>query len=234
MTVHAHLIELRNQFFLVTGVFLLFSTLGYTYRDQVLAVVLRPLQGEQLSYLTPGGGFSFIFAVTMWCGIAAALPVLVFVLYRFVAPALPARVQGRSVGVLLVSTLLTVLGALFGYVVAVPAALHFLLNFADQYVEAMLTADSYLSFVLAYTVGLGALFQIPLVLVIVNWAKRLSVRKLLSFERYVILIAFILAAILSPTPDVVNQCILAIPIILMYQVGLVYVAWSNHTSGHTS
>lgn len=227
MSLHEHLKEFRNGLFGVSVFFILFSALGYTFRNQVLAILLSPLQGERLSYLTPGGGFTFIFSIIMWCGVAGAIPVALFALYRFLTPALPERAQSKS-GIVLVSSLfLMVCGALFGYFFAIPGAIRFLLGFADEYVQAMLTADSYLSFMLAYTVGLGMLFQIPLLLVIINWIKPLKPMKLLAFERWVILASFVAAALITPTPDVVNQCVIALPIVALYQVGVAIVWYTN-------
>lgn len=222
-----HIKELRNRLFLVAAVFVLASSAAYLVKDTILHILLEPLGHQALTYLTPGGGFSFIFKITMWCGLAVTFPFLVFSLYRFVMPALPAKAQKKSLRVLVSSIALFISGAVFGYIWAIPGALRFLTTFAEEYVTASLTADSYLNFLLAYTVGLGVLFQLPLLLVIINWAKPLKPSKLFSFERYVVLLSFIAAAIVTPTPDVVNQTVIALPIIIMYQIGIVAVMWSN-------
>jgi sec-independent protein translocase protein TatC len=231
---HGHIKELRNRLFLVAGVFLLTSSVAYAFRDTIIAVLLQPLGHQTLTYLTPGGGFSFIFKVTMWCGLALMFPFLMLVIYQFVMPALPKKAQAKSAFVLIASLVLFAGGAAFGYFYAIPGALKFLLTFADTYVQATLTADSYINFVLAYTAGLGVLFQIPLLLIITNWITPLKPGKLFSFERYVIVVSFVLAAIVTPTPDVVNQVIIALPIILMYQIGVFAVMWSNWRSRQSS
>jgi hypothetical protein len=118
-------------------------------------------------------------------------------------------------------------GVCFGYFVAVPAALHFLTTFAGSYVEANLTADSYLNFIMAYVAGLGLLFQLPLLLIFWNWISPLSGKKLLSTERFIILFAFIAAAMITPTPDPTNQAMVAVPIILIYQIGIIAVMIVN-------
>lgn len=228
--IHSHIKELRNRLFLVAVVFVAASSAAYLAKDVILQVLLEPLGQQPLTYLTPGGGFSFIFKITMWCGLAVTFPFVVFSLYRFVMPALPSKAKGKTLKVLVASILLFVCGAVFGYLYAVPGALRFLTTFAEQYVMASITADSYLNFMLAYTVGLGVLFQIPLLLVITNWATPLKPSKLFSFEKYVIVLSFVAAAIVTPTPDVVNQAIIALPIIVMYQVGVFAVMWSNRSA----
>ena len=227
MSIHAHIKELRTRLFVIALIFIVASMIAYVYRDPIIAVLLSPLQGQKLSYLTPGGGFSFIFKIAMWGGIAVALPFVIYMTYGFISPILPPKAQRKSAMVLLASFVLLCCGAVFGYIFAIPGAMRFLLTFADSYVDAMLTADSYLNFVLVYTIGLGILFQIPLLMVITNWIFPLKPKKLLSLQRYVVVVAFILAALITPTPDAVNQAIIAAPIIAMYQIGFVAVVLSR-------
>ncbi len=227
MSIHAHIKELRTRLFVIVLIFIVGSMIAYMYRDPLIALLLGPLQGQKLSYLTPGGGFSFIFKVVMWGGIALSLPFAIYMLYGFISPILPQRAQRKSAMILISSFILVCCGATFGYIYAIPGAMKFLLTFADNYVNAMLTADSYLNFVLVYTVGLGALFQIPLLMIITNWIVPLKPKKLLSMERYVVVVAFILAALITPTPDAINQTIIAAPIIAMYQIGFLAVVFSG-------
>lgn len=226
ITLHDHIKELRNRLFVVAIVFVVTSAVAYNYKDALLYYLLKPLNGEKLVYLNPAGGFSFIFQVTMYVGIAIAIPFLIYNIYKFVAPALPERARKHSAAVMISSLVLLCAGVAFGYIFAIPGALNFLNNFGDGYITPNLTADSYLNFILAYTAGLGILFQLPLVLLLIHWIHPLKPLGLFKFERYMILLAFIGAAMITPTPDVMNQTIMAAPIILMYQVGVIAVCVS--------
>lgn len=226
ITLHDHIKELRNRFFVVAIIFVVASAVAYNYKDALIYYLLKPLGDEKLIYLNPAGGFSFIFQVTMYVGMAIAIPFLIYNLYRFVAPALPDRARQHSALVMISSLILLCIGVAFGYFIAIPGALNFLNNFADGYVIPSLTAESYLNFILAYTAGLGILFQLPLVLMLIHWIHPLKPLGLLKFERYMILIAFVAAAMITPTPDVMNQTIMAAPIIAMYQIGFVAVCIS--------
>lgn len=226
ITLHDHIRELRNRLFFLSIVFIAASSIAYNYKDQLIAFLLKPLGSEKLIYLNPGGGFSFIFTVTMYVGAAVTIPFLVYHLYRFVAPALPASAQKHSATVLISSIGLLIAGAAFGYFYAIPGALNFLNSFADGYVDPSLTADSYLNFILAYTAGLGILFQLPLILLFIHWIHPLKPSGLLKFERFMVLGAFIAAAMITPTPDVLNQTVMALPIILMYQIGVIAISIS--------
>jgi len=228
ITLHDHIKELRNRLFVVAIVFLAVSALAYNYKDTLIYYLLKPLGDEKLIYLNPAGGFSFIFQVTMYVGIAAAVPFLVYNLYKFVAPALPGHARKHSAAVMLFSLLLLGVGVSFGYIFAIPGALSFLNNFAEGYVTASLTAESYLNFILAYTAGLGILFQLPLILMFIHWIHPLKPIGLLKFERYMVLIAFVAAAMITPTPDIMNQLVIALPIIVMYQMGFIAICISVH------
>jgi sec-independent protein translocase protein TatC len=218
-----HLRELRTRLFWIVVALLIATSLGYVIQDQIMAALMRPLGGQHLVYLTPIGGFNFIFKVSLYFGIGVILPVLIYHLYRFLEPLMDRRHKRSVTFYSMASFLLAIGGASFAYFGSLPAAMRFLTGFDIQNVSAMLTVDSYLAFVITYVLGFAALFQIPLILLIINTIKPIPPKKLLSFERFVVLGAFIVAALISPTPDITNQAILAIPIILMYQIGVVLV-----------
>jgi sec-independent protein translocase protein TatC len=225
-TFHDHLKELRTRAFVVVAVFIVASSVAYNYKDWLLTVLMRPLGSEKLIYLTPAGGFSFIFQVTIYAGLIVTVPVLVYNIFRFISPILSKKTRINSVVIVLSSLVLLAGGVSFGYFYAIPAAMGFLIHFADGFANASLTAESYLGFVMAYTAGLGLLFQLPLLLLFTHWIYPLKPKKLFSFERYMVLIAFVVAAIISPTPDALNQTIIAAPILLMYQIGVVAICVS--------
>lgn len=227
-TLHDHIRELRTRLFIVALVFVVASSVAYSFKDYLIHLLLSPLQGEKLVYLNPAGGFNFIFQISLYIGAAVAIPFLIFNLYRFVSPALPPRAQKSAFVVLAASLVLLIIGVAFGYIYAIPGALNFLDHFADGYVSPSLTADSYLNFLLAYTAGLGILFQLPLIMLFIHWIHPLKPGGLLKFERYMILVAFVAAAIITPTPDAINQTIIATPIILMYQAGFIAILISTH------
>lgn len=227
-----HIGELRVRLAVVALLFIVASSVAYTFRDLLVAVVLAPIGDQKLVYLTPAGGFSFIFQITMYAGAVVTAPALIYHLYKFVQPALPERATRYSFRVIVAATLLMVAGVCFGYFVAVPAALHFLTDFAGDYVTSNLTADSYLNFVVAYVVGLGILFQLPILLVLWNWVNPIPPGGLWNSQRFVIIGAFIAAAIITPTPDILNQSMVAVPIIAIYQLGAIAVFMSNRRLRH--
>lgn len=223
MSAKRHLRELQWRFMVIAVFFVIGACLAYSYRDILLPFLLQPLHGEKLVYLTPGGGFSFVFLVSIYAGLAMAFPAFLHQIYNFLRPALPTAAQRKSATIIISSVILLIAGIAFGYYVAVPNALTFLYGFADQYVESSLTAESYLNFVVSYTLGIGIVFQIPLLLLLINAIKPFTPGGIMKSEKWVVLGAFIVAAIITPTPDPVNQAIVAGPVIVVYQFGVIAV-----------
>lgn len=226
-----HLRELRSRFFWVALFFIAISGATYPFFNQIIGLLLKPLGHQELYYLTPAGGISFIIKICMYVGFIGTLPLIIYHLYKFISPIMDSRNSHRAVRYTLLSTALAVIGVVFAYTVSLPSAVHFLTNFGVTGVNAMLTADSYLSFITAYLLSGAILFQLPLIIMIIDSITPLPPKKMFGFERYLIVIAFVVAALLSPTPDVVNQTMLAAPIIIMYQLGIVLVWWRHRVGG---
>jgi sec-independent protein translocase protein TatC len=223
-----HIHELRRRLFWVVAVVLIASTVAYSFLNDVIQLLTAPLGDKQLYYLTPAGGLTFTFKLCTFVGFVAGVPVAMYHIYRFVEPLMGSSRKSALFYVGL-STIFAGAGVAFAYFVSLPAALHFLTNFNLGNIQAMLTVDSYLSFVITYLLGAALLFQIPLILLIINTMTPLKPSKLMKLQKFVIVGAFIVGAIISPTPDVMNQSFLAIPIIAMYQLGVVLV-WLRNTS----
>ena len=223
-----HIHELRSRLFWVVAVVLVVSAVSYGFLNDIIAVLTAPLGDKQLYYLTPAGGLTFAFKLCSFVGFLAGVPVLMYHIYRFLEP-LMGNKRKSALFYVGFSTLFAAGGACFAYFISLPAALHFLTNFNLSNIQAMLTVDSYLSFVVTYLLGAALLFQIPLLLLIINTMTPLKPGKLMKIQKFVIVGAFILAAIISPTPDITNQAFLAIPIIGMYQLG-VFLVWWQHVA----
>lgn len=222
-----HIRELQGRLFIIAVAFVLACGAAYPFFDKISNILLAPLgKDHELVYLTPGGAFSFIIKVCLYVGVVAVLPLIVYHLYRFAMPAVkPVRLRI----VLLYTTaslLLAVAGVLFAYFVSLPAALYFLTGFDLYHINPMLTIDSYFSFVMTYLAAGALLFQIPLVMMVIDSATPLKPSRLMAYQRHIIVGSFIIAAIISPTPDALNQTILASPMVGMYQVGVVAI-WSS-------
>ncbi len=224
----SHIQELRTKLTWSVLVLVVGSVIGYLLRDSILKILLSPLN-QPLYYTSPAGGFSFTFSLSLFFGFIVSLPFFTFQILAFVEPAIPVKARFSALTTLLSSCLLMILGMLFAYFVSLPAALHFLSKFGSGEVRSLISTSEYLSFVARYLIGFGILFELPLIMVFINKIHRLEIKKLLGFEKWIILISFAIAAILTPTPDIVNQIIMAVPIILLYQVSVLIVWFINRS-----
>ncbi|TAH34047.1 preprotein translocase subunit TatC [Candidatus Saccharibacteria bacterium] len=229
-----HLRELKRRLIYVAVSIVVWSAAAYGVERQLIDIFLRPSHGQEFVYTSPMGGVNFLFSVCLFVGIAMSVPVIVYNALKFLLP-LMKRTTMRFIYICsTVSALLALAGILFGYFFGLPAALHFLLRqqFHNGQVEAMITIQSYFSFVTAYMVGAAIMFQLPLILVIINRIKPLKPRQMFKAERAVILFAFIAAFIMNPTPNVIDQLLVVIPIILTYQLGIGIVWLINRNNKH--
>lgn len=229
LTMAEHIQEFRGR--LLKSLIFLFlgGALGYVYHEQIIAILVKPL-GQQLYYTSPAGGFEFLIKTCIFFGFMLALPFLVYNLLKFVAPAIPNHIRYRMSSILIISSLLAITGAMFAYFVSLPAALHFLNNFSTGAVTSLITANEYFNFVMIYIAGFAALFQMPLIIYFINKVTPLTPGKLMKKQRVVILASFVVAAILTPTPDPINQVLMAAPIIALYQTSIGVVWQTNRKS----
>ncbi len=226
MSVAEHLHELRTRLTWSVVALSIGGIMGYVYNKPIIGFLVKPLN-EQLYYTSPTGGFEFLIKICLFFGFLGAIPIIVYNLLRFVAPALPSKVSYKTGRILLLSTLLAFAGVTFAYYVSLPAALHFLNKFSSGYVTSLISANEYFTFVMVYLAGFAALFQMPLIMSFINKVTPLKPAALMKKQRVVILISFVIAAILTPTPDPLNQALMAAPIIGLYQTS-VGVVWQTN------
>jgi sec-independent protein translocase protein TatC len=224
-----HFYELRRRLFYVAVCVAAGSAVAYGLEKSLMTLLLRPSHGQHFIYTSPLGGINFIFSVCLYVGIAASLPFIVFHLLRFIQP-LMRDTTARFIFVgSAASGVVAIGGIAFGYFIGLPAALHFLLHqfSGSSQIQALLTIQSYLSFVMAYMFGSALMFQLPLIMIFINRIKPLKPSRLFHYERHVTALAFVVGFIMNPTPSLIDQMLVVVPIILMYQVGIGIVWYIN-------
>lgn len=224
-----HVRELRRRVLWSLTFVCLGAGVGYLLYEKLLFILQQPY-GRELYYTTPTGALSFLIKVCVTFGFIVGLPVVTYQILAFIAPVAKIQTRRTIAGYLFASVSLAAAGVFFAYFISLPAALHFLVNFGNpESVQALITANEYFNFVLAYLAGFALLFQIPLLVLAINRITPLKPLKLLGGIKYVVLASFIVAAVLTPTPDPFNQAIMAGPMVLLYliSVGLV-AAFGSH------
>lgn len=217
-----HTKELRRRLALVFGFFLVALGVAYAYRDLLIKIAEQPLH-QQLYYTSPGGGFEFIFKICFIFALIASAPFIMYQLIKFVEPTFSSNRSVRARGYLVASMALGSMGTAFAYFVLLPTALTFLNQFDQGQLQSLITVNSYLSFVGAFVAGFALLFQMPLILLLVNNIQTINPGSLWRRQGWVILVIFTLAAVLTPTPDPFNQSLFAAPIILLFEISILII-----------
>ena len=220
----AHLEELRSRliksFIAVTIGFLL----SYAFKEKIFEVLTLPLikvmnEGDHLIYTNlPEAFFTFLKAAFI-SGIMVASPYLLYQFWMFVAPGLYDKERRMVLPILFLSTIFFVGGAMFGYFVVFPLGFEFFLSFASDNIRPMPSMKEYLGFASKLLLAFGVAFELPLVLTFLAKLGIVSVDMLKRYRKYAILLFFVAAAILTP-PDVVSQVLMAVPMMLLYELSI--------------
>lgn len=228
-TVYEHLQELRSRLLLCLIPLVIGAGTASFFYKQLLKIFLSPLH-QAIYFTSPIGGLSLIITLCLLCGIIFALPFLTYQIVKFIEPAVSKFSQRKLIWLIFASFILMLSGISFAYFVSLPAALHFLIGFESDNIKPLISVQEYFSFATYYILGFGIIFQLPLIMLVINSVYRLKIKKILSFQRIVILFSFIIGAILTPTPDPINQTIMAVPVILLYYLSILLIAYVNkHT-----
>lgn len=225
----AHLIELRSRLMNVVIALLLVFVCLFPWASDLYALLAQPMlaklpQGGQMIATDVTTPFFVPLKVTLMAAFLIALPYVLYQGWSFVAPGLYAHEKKLVLPLIVASTLLFFCGMAFAYFVVFPVVFGFIVASAPQGVAVMTDIDKYLSFVLGMFVAFGLAFQVPVVVVVLVRMGVVSVAKLREIRSYVIVGAFVAGAIFTP-PDVVSQFMLAIPLWLLYEAGIVVSSW---------
>lgn len=198
----------------------------FAWSPQILELLQLPLQmsgipepSKFLRVLGPMDSFSLSFQLALWAGFTFSAPLIFYFIGSFLLPALTKKEKRLVAPVLFFGSFLFLLGVAFCYFVVLPPTLRVSREFTDwlHLTVEFWSIDSYVSFVTKFMLGMGLAFEMPLLIMILVKVGVLNYAKLTTARRYVIVINFILAAILTPTPDIFTQCLMAIPMILLYE-----------------
>jgi sec-independent protein translocase protein TatC len=235
MTFWEHLEELRKRiiYSVVTLIVAFFA--AWEVRDPVLKVLTDPYRhawedqkiagAPNLNFDAPGAAFSANVHVSLLIAVAMSAPVIFYQIWAFVAPGLYAREKKFVIPFVALSTLLFVGGGYFGWLAAFPIAFNYFLGFSGPLagsglqITPTIMLDNYLDFVVQMLLAFGIIFELPLFILFLSIAGIVNYLHLIRFGRWFILIAVVLAGVLTP-PDVTSQIIMAVPLITLYFVSI--------------
>ena len=221
MTLIAHLTELRSRLIKCLLAVAVGSGVGYYFIEDIMHYLTVPV--GKLYYMQPAEAFFTYIKIAVVVGFLLALPVIFYHVWRFFLPALT-RAERLVLGIVVpVSVVLFFLGLAFSFFLVFPAAIMFFKGFGNEELEALFSVNRYFEFVIMFVLPFGFVFELPLVITILGKLGFITSVFLRKYARIVIFLSFVIAAIISPTPDVFTQSMIALPMIALYGVGYLIV-----------
>ena len=221
----SHLQELRKRLifsFIAIGIGFVIC---YAFADTLFDVLAKPLMkimpaGGSLIFTSVAEAFFTYMKLGFIAGIILASPFVLYQIWAFIAPGLYRHEKRYIVPFVLGGTLFFILGVLFGYFVAIPVGFKFLIGYATDFIKPMPSMKEYLTFSIKFLLAFGLVFEFPVVLVLLARIGIIDSKMLAKQRRYAILLVFILAAIVTPSPDLLTQVLTAIPLIGLYELSI--------------
>src|SRR3954452_5575048 len=220
----SHLIELRSRLLRAIVAVVIVLAVLFPFAKDIYAALAMPLlrvlpQGSTMIATDVTGTFLVPLKVTLMAAFLVALPYVLYQMWAFVAPGLYQHEKKLVAPVLVSSFIFFLLGMSFAYFFVFPIAFGFFANYTPAGVQMMTDIDKYLSFVLTMFIAFGVTFEVPVIVIVLVRMGIVSLEKLRRIRAYVIVGAFVVGAIFTP-PDVVSQLLLAVPLWLLYELGL--------------
>ena len=226
-----HLEELRRR--IIWSVVFIAAGFGvcFSYAEKIYGYMQRPIMtalhshhlDEKLVYLNPTEPFNTYLKVGLLAGVFVASPFVLYQVWAFIAPGLFRHEKRYVMPFMVFSVGLFVAGGYFGFRIVYPAALDFLIGYGSQF-QPMITIGEYTDLFLTIILGLGIIFEMPILVFFLSLMGIVSAGWMWRNLRYSILVIFIIAAIITPTTDILNMCIFSAPMIALYLVSII-IAW---------
>ena len=224
MSLMEHLEELRKRIFWSLACVFVALFPCWAYHKEIFKFMELPIlrelpAGKQLAFTNLIDPFMLYFKVAALAAVFASSPFILYQIWRFISPGLYRRERFYVLPFVSLGTLFFVTGGAFGYYIAFPKAVRVLLDFGKGF-DPVITIERYLSFLLAVVLGLGLMFELPLIIFIICQIGLVTPRTLMRQFRWAVLIIFIIAAILTPSPDILSMCLFAVPTLGLYLLGV--------------
>lgn len=224
----SHLVELRARMIRALGVLMIGFLPCAFYARELYTILAQPLleklpQGGQMIATDVATPFFVPMKVAMMMAFVITLPHTLYQIWAFIAPGLYSHEKRMALPLVIGSSFLFFSGMAFAYFAALPVVFEFITYFAPEGVAVMTDIDKYLSFVLSMFMAFGFTFEVPVFVIVLVRTGVITIEKLKEIRPYVIVGAFVIAAIFTP-PDVISQFMLAVPLCLLYELGIVIAA----------
>jgi sec-independent protein translocase protein TatC len=219
-----HLGELRTRIMWSLAAAGVGLVIAFFITDPVMRFISRPLLGlkTELVFTSPTEAFWTWMKVAMVLAIFISMPALLYQVWKFVSPGLHEHEKKYAAPFIVVGSLLFLIGGAFAMLLVIPYASIFLVTFGQEKGwKPMITVSSYTDFVIKFALAFGVVFELPVVITVLALIGVVTPQFLSKNRKYAVLINFVIAAILTPTPDIINQTLMAGPLCILYEIGII-------------
>jgi sec-independent protein translocase protein TatC len=240
VSITGHLGELRKRIVLSLIAVVISFGICFYFSEHIFQLLIMPLKGtlafsmkapfitikntgnpdHGLVFLAPAEALWMHLKISLISSLVISSPIIFYEVWKFVAPGLFTKEKKYALPFVIVTSLLFLAGALFCFIIVLPFAINFLLTYKTETIKPMLSVGRYIDFCLKFIISFGAVFELPVILVFLTKSGIVTTSFLAKNRKYAILLAFVVAALLTPTPDAFNQTIMALPIIVLYEAGI--------------
>lgn len=232
MTIIEHLEEFRSRLFRIAIAFVIASVVTWIFKARIFDALLEPAGLKELNFMGPAQGLITDVKLALFSAFLLTIPVILYQMWMFIAPAVGDVGKLFTYVLVILASSLFLAGVAFGYYAILPVGLQFLLGYAEDRYNELITADTYLPFVTRLLLASGIVFELPAATYVGAKLGLITAPTLRRYRKHALIVNAVLAAALTPSPDPFSMILMAIPMLLMYEVSIVIARFVNPVISH--
>jgi sec-independent protein translocase protein TatC len=232
MTVIEHLEEFRSRLFKIAIAFVIASVVTWIFKARIFDALLEPAGLKELNFMGPAQGLITDVKLALFSAFLLTIPVILYQMWMFVAPAVGDVGRLFTYILVILASSLFLAGVAFGYFAILPVGLQFLLGYAEDRYNELITADTYLPFVTRLLLASGIVFELPAATYVGAKLGLITAPTLRRFRKHALIVNAVLAAALTPSPDPFSMILMAVPMLLMYEASILIARFVNPVISH--
>jgi sec-independent protein translocase protein TatC len=220
LTIVGHLAELRKRLVYCAVVFVLAVFIFYNFAEPVVKDIVNITPDTNFVFIAPAELLMSYVKIAVIGGLVISAPFILTQIWLFISPGLNSKEKKYIIVSLFIGGIFFILGVIFSYIIVLPTMIVFFIGFQIEEIQPMISFSNYLSFVITTLLSFGIIFELPIVMVLLTRFNIVNINFFKKNRKMFILVIFIIAAILTP-PDVVSQVLLAIPMLALFEIGII-------------
>ena len=232
MTIIEHLEEFRSRLFKIAIAFVIASVVTWIIKARIFDALLEPAGLKELNFMGPAQGLITDVKLALFSAFLLTIPVILYQMWMFIAPAVGDVGRLFTYILVILASSLFLAGVAFGYYAILPVGLQFLLGYAEDRYNELITADTYLPFVTRLLLASGIVFELPAATYVGAKLGLITAPTLRRFRKHALIVNAVLAAALTPSPDPFSMILMAVPMLLMYEVSILIARFVNPVISH--